>query len=155
MTLSTNSGTGGTSGFIQGYLGQPIVGYFGTTSSGAVMHSGYVRVLQQFLLRPSATPQQPAEVPLNFGLEQNYPNPFNPSTVIPFSLDKAGAGELTIFNLLGQQVRSYDLSDLAPGLHHITWDGLAQNGATLPSGEYFARLSHSSRVQVRKLTLLK
>ncbi len=155
MTLSTNSGTTGASGTIKGYLGQPIVGSFGTTSPGAVAHSGYVKVLMQVTALPTASPEQPVTTPLSFGLHQNFPNPFNPSTVIPFSLDRLGQGELVIFNLLGQQVQVFDLSSYSPGDHLLTWDGKSRHGGSVPSGEYFARLSHDNRVQVRKLTLLK
>jgi hypothetical protein len=155
MTLSTNSGTSGSNAIIKGYLGQPIVGLSGSHDEGYMMPMGHVRVLKQFFFQPTSGIGAPEVLPESFGLAQNYPNPFNPSTVIPFTLDKTGKGDMTIFNLLGQQVRSFDLSDLTPGLHHISWDGRAQNGTQLPSGQYFARLSHTSRVQVRKLTLLK
>ena len=49
------------------------------------------------------------EIDLNgvkkFELSQNYPNPFNPSTTIKFNLPEAGMVKLTLYNILGQEIR--------------------------------------------------
>ena len=47
-----------------------------------------------------------SNVPNAFTLKQNYPNPFNPTTEIEFSLDKMSDVNLTIFNVLGQKVKT-------------------------------------------------
>ena len=44
--------------------------------------------------------------PSEFALSQNYPNPFNPSTEISFSIDQALDINLSIYNMLGQKVRT-------------------------------------------------
>jgi len=53
---------------------------------------------------------QPVEgkepLPAYYRLHQNYPNPFNPATTIDYALAQAGHVQLTIFNLLGQRVRT-------------------------------------------------
>jgi hypothetical protein len=41
-----------------------------------------------------------------FALEQNYPNPFNPSTTINYSIKSTGTVKLTVYNVLGQKVRT-------------------------------------------------
>ena len=38
-----------------------------------------------------------------FMLEQNYPNPFNPSTMLSFSIPKAGYVILKVYNSLGKR----------------------------------------------------
>jgi hypothetical protein len=44
--------------------------------------------------------------PDHFELLQNYPNPFNPSTSIRYNLPQAADVSLTIYNTLGQPVRT-------------------------------------------------
>ena len=44
------------------------------------------------------------QVPESFQLKQNYPNPFNPSTVISYSIAKAGNVTLKVYNMLGQEI---------------------------------------------------
>jgi membrane dipeptidase len=60
------------------------------------------------------------DLPQGFSLDQNYPNPFNPSTKIGFSINKEGAVNLRVFNILGQELdhRSFHLS---PGVYSIDW----------------------------------
>ncbi|SVB07694.1 uncharacterized protein METZ01_LOCUS160548, partial [marine metagenome] len=45
-------------------------------------------------------------VPVEFVLNQNYPNPFNPTTQIEYGLPVDGQVKLTVYDLLGQEVRS-------------------------------------------------
>ncbi|MCB9358252.1 MAG: T9SS type A sorting domain-containing protein [Calditrichaeota bacterium] len=152
--LSSNGTSTGAIGTIKGYIGQPILATSSLASVGAI-RTGYVFVRNSFVARPTSSPEQPNPTISEFALGQNYPNPFNPSTVIPFSLDHAGDAQLAIYNLLGQQVRAFEFPAAQPGAFSVTWDGKANNGATVPSGEYFARLAQDSRMQVRKLTLIK
>ncbi len=43
-------------------------------------------------------------IPKELYLSQNYPNPFNPSTVIKYQLPVAGRVELTVYDILGNEV---------------------------------------------------
>jgi len=79
-----------------------------------------------------------------------YPNPFNPSTTIRFSISDRGSVELTVFNLLGQQVRFLSKGDMEAGSHEVRFD--ANN---LVSGLYLCRLQFGRNVKVQKLVLLK
>ena len=55
--------------------------------------------------------------PSKFSLSQNYPNPFNPSTEIAYSLEQASNITLTIFNVIGQQIRVLENSSKLAGTH--------------------------------------
>jgi Secretion system C-terminal sorting domain len=52
-----------------------------------------------------------------YSLEQNYPNPFNPITTIKFSVPKATQVELSIYNIMGQQVAKLISKDMNKGTY--------------------------------------
>lgn len=54
--------------------------------------------------------------PSNFYIFQNYPNPFNPSTNVPIHLPVPSYVEMGIYNVLGQEVASFD-GRLSSGQH--------------------------------------
>ncbi|TAK58377.1 MAG: T9SS type A sorting domain-containing protein [Bacteroidetes bacterium] len=84
-----------------------------------------------------ANPDLNADVPESFSVYQNYPNPFNPTTTISFYLPAASATTIKIYDLLGKEVMTIlDRQDLEYGEQSFTFDG-----ANLPSGVYFFRIS--------------
>jgi len=94
-------------------------------------------------------------LPKEFSLSQNYPNPFNPSTVIAFDTPRQADMLITIFNTLGQQVRSFELNNLPAGRHEVVWDGRNIEGNSLSSGIYFYRLSGGEFSKTRKMVMIK
>jgi hypothetical protein len=117
----------------------------------------FVRTVPEFVSATVALSNaaSPDNLPTSFGLEQNYPNPFNPSTVISFSLPVASNVELTVFNLLGQEVKSVFSGDKSAGHHTVSWDGTNASGGSVSSGIYFYRLEAGSFVETKKMMLLK
>ena len=93
-------------------------------------------------------------IPKSFDLA-NFPNPFNPSTGISFSLSKPGLVQLRIYDLLGRQIRVLKDEVLKAGSHIVQWDGRAENGGTISSGIYVAKISSGGQVETRKLMLMK
>ena len=89
-------------------------------------------------------------LPDQFVLYQNYPNPFNPATTIGFSLPSRSKVELTVFNVLGQEVYFRNLGDLSAGAHEIEYDG-----SNLTSGVYFYRIVSDYGSEARKMVLVK
>jgi hypothetical protein len=100
------------------------------------------------------------EIPPGYSLSQNYPNPFNPSTKISFSIPlsrgvptEGGRGvftRLSIFNLLGQNVKTLVNEALQPGSYEIEFDA-----SKLPTGTYFYRLSTDGFTETKKMILIK
>jgi photosystem II stability/assembly factor-like uncharacterized protein len=97
----------------------------------------------------------PDNLPLIYRIEQNYPNPFNPSTQIRYELPKASDVELTIFNVLGQSVRTLVSKNMPAGIHTVLWDGRNDSGRALPSGTYFYRIKAAEFTGVKKMLFLK
>lgn len=82
-----------------------------------------------------------------------YPNPFNAGTVIPLSVP-AGGGvtRLTLYNALGQPVRTLVDGALAAGTHAVTWDGRDDAGREVAAGTYLCRLETAETSQARKVS---
>lgn len=99
--------------------------------------------------------QQHGVVPEAFSLSQNYPNPFNSTTAIGFALPHAGAIQLAVFNLIGQQLVVLAEGNYPAGSYTLRWDGVNGRGRALAAGLYFYRLQTPWGVQTRKLLLLK
>jgi len=93
-------------------------------------------------------------LPREFSLSENYPNPFNPSTSFDLSLPVASEYAIHIYNVTGQQVRTYR-GRLEAGVHRITWDGRNGQGTAVASGAYFYRVEAGSFTDTRRMMLLK
>ena len=89
------------------------------------------------------------ELPDKFELLQNYPNPFNPITTIKFALPVASKWDMTIYNILGQQVDNFN-GDSDAGYETIEWDA-----SRYASGVYFYRLKAGSFSATRKMVMVK
>ncbi len=98
---------------------------------------------------------QTGDEPADFELAQNYPNPFNSGTAIGFALPAAAEVELSVHDLLGQQVATLIQGRRPAGAYTALWDGRHQSGQDLASGLYFYRLRAGQQVQTRKLLLLR
>jgi len=94
-------------------------------------------------------------VPARFTLEQNYPNPFNPETRVDFSLPENTHVALTVFNVLGREVKILINDDLTAGPHSAVWDGTDGSGRAVASGVYYYRLDTAVGSASRKMVLLK
>ena len=88
-------------------------------------------------------------------LDQNVPNPFNPETTIRYRLAEAGNVRLTIYNALGQTVRTLVDGYQSAGDRIVRWDGRDRLGQAVSSGLYFYRLDGAHLSEVRRMLLLK
>ena len=111
-----------------------------------------------WIARLGATVTSVAEgpgTPEAFALHANYPNPFNPSTTIGFDLPAAMGVTLTVYDILGREVRQLMNRPMGPGYHHVTWNGRTNDGREVPTGLYIARLFTPEYTGSIKLVLLK
>jgi hypothetical protein len=94
-------------------------------------------------------------LPAGYRLYQNYPNPFNPMTGIRFDLPEASVVRLSVYNVLGQEIRRLVDEMLPAGAHLRTWDGRDDRGGVVSSGIYLYRLSTGGFTAKKKMILLK
>lgn len=104
---------------------------------------------------PTAVEENVSDFPTEFILEQNYPNPFNPSTIIKYALSSPQHIELTIYNQLGQRIKTLAKMRQPAGAYQIEWDGQDQVGKQVASGVYLYRLKAGSYIRIRKMVLLQ
>lgn len=94
-------------------------------------------------------------LPTEFAVKQNYPNPFNPSTTIEFSIPNNSNVKVSIYNLIGQEIRTLVNSEMEAGTYKVTWNGENNLGQKVNSGIYLYRVVSGDKVQTMKMTLMK
>jgi|GEM_PF-1309137 len=94
-------------------------------------------------------------LPQTISLGQNYPNPFNPTTSISYSLQEPAVVRLTVFDVLGRQVRTLVNEGRNTGDHSVFWDGRDDAGSAVASGAYFYELRSETFQAARKMLLLQ
>ena len=82
-------------------------------------------------------------------MSQNFPNPFNPTTIIQYSIPNAAEVELTLFDLLGRELKVLVVGKQEAGYYQVQL-----NSAGLTPGLYFYRLRAGEYSETRKLLLI-
>jgi len=109
---------------------------------------------------PTAVEENPRDNTVrNFTLQQNHPNPFaaggNNATAIRFRLNAATPVQLSIYDMLGREIRTLVQHYEPAGEHVAVWDGANAAREQAPNGIYFYRLQIGKQVEVKKLVLTK
>jgi hypothetical protein len=95
------------------------------------------------------------DLPTSFALQANIPNPFNLTTKIEYAIPHGAEVRLSVYNLMGQEVRTLVEEYQDAGYKSVFWDGRDSGGNAVSSGVYFYRLSAGAFSEVHKMTLLK
>ena len=118
--------------------------------TGQLFRMNWFRFLSEYDAPTSVNEETGSLIPQKFRLEQNYPNPFNPTTIISFFLPTKNNVRLTLFDILGKEVKVIAETNLNYGKHNIVL-----NASDLAAGVYFYKLEAGEFVDVKKLVLLK
>lgn len=89
-------------------------------------------------------------LPNHFALDQNYPNPFNPTTTIDYELRTSGFVTLSVFDMLGRELKTLVNKRQDAGKYSIDF-----HGRDLMSGIYFYSLKSGNYSSIKKCVLLK
>lgn len=93
--------------------------------------------------------------PNEFALLGNYPNPFNPVTTLRFDLDYTSKVNLTVYNILGNEIITLQNGELQAGRHAIQWNASNAYGQRVPSGLYLYKVTSDNRILTGKMLLMK
>tara|TARA_Y100001970_G_scaffold287612_1_gene412720 strand:- start:6175 stop:7974 length:1800 start_codon:yes stop_codon:yes gene_type:complete len=96
-----------------------------------------------------------ANIPSVFSLSQNYPNPFNPITKMNYNLPMRSKVNISIYNVLGQEIKTLVNEVQEYGYHSISWNGKDNFGRDMASGVYFTRMVSKGFTQTKKMLLVK
>ena len=94
-------------------------------------------------------------LPANIELAQNYPNPFSASTSIQYKLNIKSDVEITIYDLLGREVRKFISVNKSPGVYSVIWDGKNELGERVAAGIYLYQLHAGNESRVGKMIVLQ
>lgn len=100
-------------------------------------------------------PQEPSAIAYTYRMTGAYPNPFNPTTTVTYEVERPGLVTMAIYNVLGEEVRRFDIRTLTAGPQRLTWDGTTNSGIPVTSGLYLVRMESPQVVASRKLLLLR
>jgi len=90
----------------------------------------------------------PLALPKDFALRQNYPNPFNPSTIISYDVPAVSDVSISIYDMLGRNVITFEQGQQHAGSYTVEWNGMK-------SGIYFYRLEAGQSAITKKMLLLR
>ena len=163
---TNNADTGTVASPIIDDLGGIAARYIRITVVGARVYSGAWTSILEFRLFPSMAMDTSGEanghlqLPERSALQQGYPNPFNSTTLIQYDLAENAHISISIYNILGQRVRSLIMNDRrAAGSYSIAWNANNDAGVRVSSDSYIVRMNvvgkTSSFVQTRKVLLLR
>jgi hypothetical protein len=93
--------------------------------------------------------------PEEFSLHQNYPNPFNPVTTLRYDLPENGHVNITIYDILGKNVKTLINQTQDAGYRSVIWDATNDYGKPVSAGLYLYQIQAGEYISTKKMVLLK
>jgi len=90
-----------------------------------------------------------------FALHHNYPNPFNPFTTVRYDLPEDAMVNITIYNMMGRQVRTLINRHQSAGYQSVQWNATNDAGSPVSAGIYLYMIQEGEFRQTKKMVLLK
>jgi hypothetical protein len=99
--------------------------------------------------------EPPAEAPTvtrpdAFALETSVPNPVHTQATIRYALPEAAEVTLTVYDVLGREVKRLVGSPKATGFHKVQFDA-----SGLPSGTYLYRLRAGTFTKTKRMVVVR
>ena len=95
------------------------------------------------------------KLPETTEMKNAYPNPFNPQTYIAYNLSEDTHVTITVFDMLGRQVKTLFIGHQFAGSYHVYWNATDETGNKAPSGGYIIQMKTEKTRQVQKVMLMK
>lgn len=132
------------------WLGSETIIFYAKDPYGATGNS-----ITTFIVSTSTdVPTEKESLPTQFALYPNFPNPFNPETTISFDVPEPGQVRITIYNHLGQKVKTLLNEMKTAGRYQLIWNGTDDVGRKVSSGVYFYQFETEKYSATRKMILI-
>ncbi len=95
------------------------------------------------------------DLPRSAALHEPWPNPFNPLVALRVELPRAAHLVVTIHDVRGRHVATLADERHDAGEFVLNWDGRNDQGQSMSTGAYFARLKTADQTSVQKLMLVR
>ena len=94
-------------------------------------------------------------IPEQFSLKNPYPNPFNPVTTLSYNLPEDAMVNITIYDMMGRQVKTLVNGSQTAGYKSIQWNATNSAGQPVSAGIYLYQIQAGEFRQTKKMVLLK
>ena len=94
-------------------------------------------------------------IPLKFQLYNAYPNPFNPIATLRYDLPENSLVNITIYDMLGRQVKTLIHQTQDAGYKSVIWDATNDYGKPVSAGIYLYQIQAGEYISTKKMVLLK
>ncbi len=94
-------------------------------------------------------------IPTSFRTHQNYPNPFNPVTTLRYDLPENALVNITIYDMLGREVKTLINQTQDAGYKSVIWDATNDYGKPVSAGIYLYQIQAGQYISTKKMVLLK
>jgi len=91
----------------------------------------------------------------NVVLHPNFPNPFNPVTTLRYDLPENSFVNITIYDMLGREVKTLVNTTQDAGYRSIIWDATNDYGKPVSAGIYLYQIQAGEYIRTKKMVLLK
>jgi len=99
------------------------------------------------------------QIPASFRIESigplPFPSPSNPELYIQYTLNKPGHLNVSIYNVLGQRIRSLADSYQENLAGTLSWSGDNDQGVPVASGNYYLNFKFEDQVDTRKILIVR
>lgn len=94
-------------------------------------------------------------LPLDFEVYPAYPNPFNPVTTIGYYLPNEGSVNITIYDMMGREIKVLQSGIQTPGHGKVQWNASNDKGQPVSAGVYLYQINIGGKMYSKKMVLLK
>lgn len=137
-----------------------------STEIAGFIYGDSTHPIMKDVMKSSGSPEKTTSVinglPDEYMLLGNYPNPFNPETTIKYTLPCPSYIEISIYDIMGKEIRNFRISNQPAGYKEIKWDGKNSAGEVVSSGIYIYRFdalstegNKKSYVKTGKMIMMK